>query len=135
MSTSTQEQDTRVGTVGHTDVWELQPEYQHKWEQAQDQVLRVLERNPSSHNYGPKPLSLLEAYEVKQWTWLHLQKKRLPTIVIICSSPSYGNHLKKTLEKGVKQELLEPSIAEFKVIVIQGTFVPCNTSPERPLPC
>lgn len=112
----------KLGKVGEKSVYELDERDQQKWIRSQDKVRKVIERNPAGHNIGPKPLSLLEAYETNEWDWT-LQRRRTPTIVISCSSKSYGKHLKKTI---VKSELLKTLLGDFSVIVIQGTFEPCE---------
>lgn len=115
----------KLGTVGEKSVYELDELDQQNWIRSQDKVRKVLERNPAGHNIGPKPLSLLEAYETNGRDWT-LQRRRTPTIVISCSSKSYGKHLKKTIDKS---ELLQTLLGDFRVIVLQGTFEPCE--PER----
>jgi hypothetical protein len=117
----------KLGKVGEKSVYELEERDQQKWVRSQDKVRKVIERNPAAHNIGPKPLSLLEAYETNEWDWT-LQRRRTPTIVISCSSKSYGKHLKKTI---VKSELLKTLLGDFSVIVIQGTFEPCPREREE----
>jgi hypothetical protein len=112
----------KLGKVGEKSVYELDERHQLNWSRSQDKVRKVLERNPAGHNIGPKPLSLLEAYETNERDWT-LQRRRTPTIVISCSSKSYGKHLKKTIDKS---ELLQTLLGDFRVIVIQGTFEPCE---------
>lgn len=112
----------KLGKVGEKPVYRLDEQHQLNWSRSQDKVRKVLERNPAGHNIGPKPLSLLEAYETNDRDWT-LQRRRTPTIVISCSSKSYGKHLKKTIDKS---ELLQTLLGDFRVIVIQGTFEPCE---------
>jgi hypothetical protein len=114
----------KLGKVGEKSVYELNEQHQQNWSRSQDKVRKVLERNAAGHNIGPKPLSLLEAYETNEIDYWTLQRRRTPTIVISCSSKSYGKHLKKTIDKS---ELLQSLFGgDFRVIVIQGTFEPCE---------
>jgi hypothetical protein len=103
-------------------MYQLDEQHNNSWKNSRDEVTRVLERNTSG-NIGPKPVSLLYAYEVEHKNWMR-QKKRAPTIVISCHSQAYGELLKKEFRKSLKSDLFDPSIKEFYVVAMQDKFQP-----------
>jgi hypothetical protein len=115
-----------VGSVGTRPVYHLDEQHNNSWKNSKDEVTRVLERNTSG-NIGPKPVSLLYAFEVEHKTWT-LQRKRAPTIVISCRSQAYGELLKKEFRKSLRSDLFDPSIKEFYVVAMQDNFQPLQAT-------
>lgn len=104
-----------LGLVAGERAFPLEDEHKLSWANSKDEVLQILERN-TFDNIGPKPVSLVFAYQVEYISTWTRQRKTAPTIIISCYSQVYGERLKKEVQKGFQRDLFDPAIKDFRVL-------------------
>jgi hypothetical protein len=107
-----------LGKVAGERAFPLEHEHKLSWDNSKYEVLQILERN-TFDNIGPKPVSLVFAYQVEYVATWTRQRKTAPTIIISCYSQVYGERLKKEVQKGFQRDLFDPAIKDFRVLAVK----------------